>query len=104
MSTGMPRELNHALQVKLREWDLGFKEVPTLPALIKQYLREGVSPEIFKANLAQVFRRKVSKIPRKAARGGHESVPTPEVQLQWLIDDVLAIVEPAKLIIPSKNG
>lgn len=48
------------------------------------------------AGLKQAFRRKTTKIPRKPARGGHAQIPTPGVQMDWLIDEVLTIVESSK--------
>src|SRR5262249_7911507 len=78
-------------------------DVPTVPRLIEDYRAGGIRKEHFVAGLAQAFRREVTKIPRKGARGGHEHVPTPDIQMEWLIDEILTIVESAKSARSSPN-
>jgi hypothetical protein len=92
----LPRTLNNAVQERLKEWGILRTDVPTLLPLIEQYLNCDLAQDLFSARLKQVFRRQTTKIPRKAARGGHEHVPTPDVQMDWLLEDILAIVEAAK--------
>ena len=97
MSPGMPRDLNRALQSKLKDWKLSLEGLPELSSVIRQYLQGMVTKEIFRANLAQVFHGKVNAIPRKGARGGYDRVPTPRDQETWIVEEVLSIVESAKL-------
>jgi hypothetical protein len=93
----MPRDLNRALQAKLKDWKLALEDLPQLRSVIRHYLQGTVTREIFIANLAQVFHGKVNAIPRKGARGGHDRVPTPRDQEAWIVEEVLTIVESAKL-------
>lgn len=100
----MPLDLNRALQTRLKEQGLSFHDVPLLPKLIKLFLRGKLSLELFRAQFGQIFRRKVTKIPRKGARGGYEYVPTPQDQMDRLFEDILAVVESAKLARSSKGA
>jgi len=94
--TMMPRSLNNALQARLKDWRISLSDVPALPRLVEDYLAGVQSKALFVAGLRQAFRRQTAKIPRRGARGGHEQVPTPDIQMKWLIEDVLTIVESAK--------
>jgi hypothetical protein len=98
----MPRDLNNALQAQLKERGISMAEVPMVPGLIRDYLAGNISQTFFVAALNQAFRRKTTKIPRKAARAGHEQIPTPEIQMEWLIEDVLTIAESAKSTPPRE--
>ena len=102
MSPGMPRDLNRALQAKLKDWKLSLEDLPQLPKVIRHYLQGTVTKEIFIANLTQVFRGKVNAIPRKGARGSHDRVPTPRDQETWIVEDMLTVVESAKLTLPPE--
>src|SRR5690242_4319492 len=89
----LPRDLNHALQVRLSEYGTSLKEIPELPSIIRHY-RSGDMP---RENLIQALKRLLKPytvaIPRKGARGGHERIATPDERLSQAIEDVMAIVK-----------
>jgi len=87
---------NHALQVVLRDSGISMADVPAVPRLIRDYRAGNISQGLFVAGLKQACRGKTTRIPRKAARGGHNQIPSPDVQMEWLIEDILTIVESTK--------
>jgi len=99
----LPRSLNNALQARLKDWGIPMAEVRAVPRLIEEYLSGVKKRELLVAGLAQAFRRKNTRIPRKGARMGHDQIPSPDIQMAWLIEDVMAIVESAKSPTTPRN-
>jgi hypothetical protein len=93
----IPRDLNHALQTTLKEYRLSLEALPELPPMIKHYV-SGQSPrEITVKGLERILWPCVTDIPRKGARGGFNHVGTPDSRVHFLIEDIMAILDSAKL-------
>jgi hypothetical protein len=92
-----PRALNNALQVVLKEYRLSFELLPGLSTVIRQYVSGESSREITVKKLERILWSHVTDIPRKGARGGHEYVGTPDGRLHFLIEDVMSILDSAKI-------
>jgi hypothetical protein len=93
----LPRALNNALQVVLKEYRLSFELLPELPSVIKHYVSGESSKEITLTRLERILRAHAANIPRKGARGGHEYIGTPDSRLHFMIEDVMTIVGSAKI-------
>jgi hypothetical protein len=90
--TKLPRELNNALQVRLAEYGLSLREIPELPRMIEHLLSGTWETVNFVAGLNRILLPRLTAIPRKGARGGHEYVGTPEERARVLVDEILTIM------------
>jgi hypothetical protein len=92
----IPRDLNNALQTRLKEYCLSFELLPELPRMIEHYVSGESSRELTITRLERVLWPHVTAIPRKGARGEFDHVGTPDNRLHFLIEDVMAILDSAK--------
>jgi hypothetical protein len=89
----LPRNLNNALQARLSERGLSFKDLPELASLIDHYLAGHNPRQNFIAGLERILRQHTMKIPRKGARGGYDHIGRPEDRLQEFISEILTILD-----------
>jgi hypothetical protein len=93
----LPRALNNALQVVLKEYRLSFELLPELSSVIRHYVSGESSRAITVTRLKRILRPHVTNIPRKGARGGHEYVGTPDSRLDLMIDAIMPILDSGKI-------
>jgi len=89
----LPRDLNNAMQARLSERGLSFKDLPELASLIERYLDGRAPRQNFIAGLERILRKPTVKIPRKGARGGYDHIGRPEDRLQEFISEILTILD-----------
>jgi hypothetical protein len=89
----LPRDLNNALQARLSERGLSFKDLPELASLIDHYLGGNNPRQNFIEGLKRILRQRTTEIPRKGARGGFDWIGRPEHRLLEFISEILSILD-----------